>query len=207
MGEVHPTLVAITGGSGAGKTALARALGERLGDDTCVLIGQDDYYHDIRRYGDNPDKINFDVPASIDFGLLSQHLRELKSGMTIAKPQYDYKTHCRSADSVQVSPKPVIIVEGILVLADPSMPDLFDHTCYIACGEDIRLARRLERDVRERGREQDEVMRRLKTHVVPYHNRYVRRLRETVDVVIKQQDLVDNFGAVVNRLVRDWQPK
>lgn len=146
-------IIGIAGGSGSGKTTLAYRLKERFGEDEVRLISHDSYYkrHDELPFAERC-KLNYDHPDAFDNDLLIQHLKELKAGRAIDCPVYDYANHNRSSEVQHIEPAPVLIVEGILPLAEPELCSLFDYKIYVDTDADERILRRILRDVKERGR-------------------------------------------------------
>ena len=152
-------IIGIAGGSGSGKTTLAIRLKERFGEDEVRLISHDSYYkrHDELPFAERC-KLNYDHPDAFDNDLLIEHLRELKAGRAIDCPVYDYADHNRSSEVQHIEPAPVLIVEGILPLAEPELCKLFDYKIYVDTDADERILRRILRDVKERGRSLDSVI-------------------------------------------------
>ncbi len=152
-------IIGIAGGSGSGKTTLAYRLKERFGEDEVRLISHDSYYkrHDELPFAERC-KLNYDHPDAFDNDLLIQHLKELKAGRAIDCPVYDYANHNRSSEVQHIEPAPVLIVEGILPLAEPELCSLFDYKIYVDTDADERILRRILRDVKERGRSLDSVI-------------------------------------------------
>ena len=152
-------IIGIAGGSGSGKTTLAYRLKERFGEDEVRLISHDSYYkrHDELPFAERC-KLNYDHPDAFDNDLLIQHLKELKAGRAIDCPVYDYADHNRSSEVQHIEPAPVLIVEGILPLAEPELCSLFDYKIYVDTDADERILRRILRDVKERGRSLDSVI-------------------------------------------------
>ena len=149
-------IIGIAGGSDSGKTTLAYRLKERFGEDEVRLISHDSYYkrHDELPFAERC-KLNYDHPDAFDNDLLIQHLKELKAGRAIDCPVYDYANHNRSSEVQHIEPAPVLIVEGILPLAEPELCSLFDYKIYVDTDADERILRRILRDVKERGRSLD----------------------------------------------------
>ena len=152
-------IIGIAGGSGSGKTTLAIRLKERFGEDEVRLISHDSYYkrHDELPFAERC-KLNYDHPDAFDNDLLIEHLQELKAGRAIDCPVYDYADHNRSSEVQHIEPAPVLIVEGILPLAEPELCKLFDYKIYVDTDADERILRRILRDVKERGRSLDSVI-------------------------------------------------
>ncbi|MEM8921232.1 MAG: uridine kinase [Pseudomonadota bacterium] len=192
-----PYLIAITGGSGSGKTTLARVLTSRLGAERALLLGEDNYYRPRIDYGPEApgwtaaqmeQKINFDDPASKDMALFETHLRDLQAGRSIEQPIYDFATHDRvDGETRKLPPKPVIIVEGVHVLSDQALFDLFDLTVFVDTPDDLRLARRIARDVAERGRALDRVLAQYLNFVRAAHHRFTEPAKFRCDIVVKDE--------------------
>ena len=194
-------LIGIVGGSGAGKTFLAKKIQSLLLPIESELIPQDDYYRDKTHMTMAERKrCNYDEPASIDFELLRQNLNELKLGNSIRHPLYDFKTHNQSGQTRKIEPVPVIIVDGILLFTNKELADLFDLRVFIDISADIRLARRLRRDVTERGRNMDSVLNQIQETVSPMYYKYVEPSKSLADIVI--QGVGDM--AVVTEMVSAW---
>lgn len=182
----RPLIIAVVGGTGSGKTTVATAIHEAVGLGA-VLLDQDAYYRDLSELTlDERRKVNFDHPDSIDTELLAQHLQELAAGRAIDKPTYDFAAHTRAAQSVRVEPREVIIVEGILLLADPQLRDLFDIRIFVDVGDDVRFIRRLLRDTRERGRTMDNVIQQYLTTVRPMHLEFVEPSKRYADIILPE---------------------
>jgi len=178
-----PVLIGIAGGTGSGKTTMADRIIEEF-PEHCVLICQDSYYKDISHLSvEERAKTNFDHPDSLDFDLLRQHLLDLAQGKAIEKPIYSFKTHARETTTERVEPAQVIIVEGILLFAVPEMRDLFDLKIFVKTDDDVRLLRRIERDIAERGRSFDGVKEQYLKTVKPMHDAYVEPSKHYADVI------------------------
>lgn len=182
----RPLIIAVVGGTGSGKTTVATAIHEAVGLDA-ALLDQDAYYRDLSDLTlDERRKVNFDHPDSIDTELLAHHLEELAAGRAIDKPTYDFAAHTRAAESVRVEPREVIIVEGILLLADARLRELFDIRIFVDVGDDVRFIRRLLRDTRERGRTMDHVIQQYLTTVRPMHLEFVEPSKRYADVILPE---------------------
>jgi uridine kinase len=177
-------VIGIAGGTGSGKSTFTNRLREAFHEDIAVLY-HDNYY---RRHDDIPfeerKKLNYDHPDSLETELLLEHLRKLKNGEAIDCPVYDYSKHNRSNETIHIEPKKVIVVEGILLLADPRTRDLLDIKIYVEADADERILRRVVRDVKERGRDIDNIVDQYLTTVKPMHYLYVEPTRATADIVI-----------------------
>jgi uridine kinase len=178
----------VAGGTGSGKTTVARAILETVGPERIAFIEQDSYYRDVdwERAGLDPGTYNFDHPAALDHDLLVTQLRELRLGRPIAKPVYDFGIHRRSARTVAVPPRPVVLLEGILLLAEPDLRELLDFKIYVDTDADVRLIRRLRRDVHERGRDPEDVLRQYERTVRPMHREFVEPSKRWADVIIPE---------------------
>ena len=195
-----PRILAIAGGSCSGKSTLAAYLRDYVGGDRCRLVRQDDYYHDIRDRGCSP-MVNFDIPEALDFGLLRDNLLAFKRGEAVALPNYDFTTHQRRTPSEPRNPRPLIIVEGILLLGQPELRDIFDHSVFMRCAPELRLSRRLERDTTERGRTRDDVLRQFHDQVEPAQQSFVDPSQIHADLVIDQTQYITNMTEVVESIV------
>ncbi|MDG1660821.1 MAG: uridine kinase [Winogradskyella sp.] len=178
-------IIGIAGGTGCGKTTVVNTILKELPQDEVVVISQDSYYKDTTHLSyEERVKINFDHPRSIDFDLLVNHLNELRKGNTIQQPVYSFVQHNRTGDSVLTKPRKVIIVEGILILTNPEIRDLFDIKIFVHADSDERLIRRLKRDISERGRDIDEVLDRYQNTLKPMHQQFIEPMKEYADIII-----------------------
>ena len=157
-------IIGIAGGTGSGKTTVVQQIVEELPKDEVCIISQDSYYHDTSELSyDERVKINFDHPKAIDFELLVEHLKKLRKGNSIEQPVYSFVEHNRTKETLKTIPKKVVIVEGILILTNPSLRELFDIKLFVHADSDERLIRRLKRDISERGRDLNEVLNRYQS--------------------------------------------
>ena len=177
-------VIGIAGGTGSGKTTLTDKLAESFAPNVTVLR-HDDYYkaHDDMTYEERT-HLNYDEPSAFDNDLFTSHLRELKEGRAIECPVYDYTVHNRSPKTVTVEPNKVMIVEGILIFADPRVCDMFDVKVFVDTDPDTRLIRRIRRDVSERGRTLESVLSQFENTVKPMHDKYVQPSRAAADIVV-----------------------
>jgi uridine kinase len=177
-------IVGIAGGSGSGKTTFARLVQENLGDERCCLLEQDAYYHDqSHRFDHDGGSVNFDHPDAIDFELLADHLEDLNAGRSVSVPVYDYDSHRRLTKANVLEARPIILVEGMLVLSSETLREHLDLKIFISAPEQVRLARRLLRDVRERGRDRAGVERQFAEQVRPMHDCFVEPSKTCADSV------------------------
>lgn len=177
-------IIGIAGGSGSGKSTFTNRLKHQFGDDIAVVY-HDNYYrrHDDLAFEERK-KINYDHPDSLETDLMVEHLMKLKNGEAVDCPVYDYSQHNRSDRTIRIEPKKIIVVEGILLLADPRVRDLLDIKIYVEADADERILRRIVRDVKERGRDLDNIVDQYLTTVKPMHYLYVAPTRATADIVI-----------------------
>jgi len=191
MGRIarrHPRLIlGITGGTGSGKTTIAEEVMGALGADNAVIIHQDSYYLDRSVLStDERDRINFDHPSAFDWKLLKKHIHALRHGLAIQKPVYNFHTHSRMPETTKVEPRPVLIVEGILVFDDPELRGMMDMKVYVDADADVRFIRRLERDVRERGRSLESIVDQYMSTVRPMHLQFVEPSKRYADIIIPE---------------------
>ncbi len=178
-------IIGIAGGTGCGKTTVVNKIIKKLPEGEVGVISQDSYYKDTTHLSYNERiKINFDHPRSIDFDLLEQHLKELKNGNAVHQPVYSFVKHNRTGDTILTHPRKVMIVEGILILTNPELRDMFDIKIFVHADTDERLIRRLKRDITERGRDIDEVLMRYQTTLKPMHDQFIEPMKEYADIII-----------------------
>ena len=178
-------IIGIAGGTGSGKTTVVNQIIEELKNEEVDVISQDSYYQDTSHLTfEQRTRINFDHPKSIDFDLLVQHLKDLKAGKSIEQPVYSFKEHNRTGETVEIEPRKVIIVEGILILTHPDIREMFDIKIYVHADSDERLIRRLKRDIADRGRDLNEVLNRYQTTLKPMHQQFIEPTKEFADIII-----------------------
>ena len=184
--ENNILVIGIAGGTGSGKTTLMKRLVERFSADVTVL-SHDNYY---RRRDDMPFeercKVNYDEPAALETDLMARHLDALRRGQAIDCPVYDFSQHNRSNETVRIEPKRVIIVEGILIFENKQLRDLMDIKIFVDTDADIRLCRRIRRDVRERGRTLESVIEQYQAIVKPMHEKYVEPSKRYAHIVVPE---------------------
>ena len=177
-------VIGIAGGSGSGKSTFAARLREQF-PDSVALISCDNYY---RAHDDIPleerRKLNYDAPESLEFDLMVSHLQALKRGEAVDCPVYDFALHNRSDKVLSIEPKPVIIVDGILILSDPALRETFDLRIYVEADADERILRRARRDMEVRGRHIDDIMEQYLTTVKPMHEQYVEPSKKHADLIL-----------------------
>ncbi|MBB6680989.1 uridine kinase [Aequorivita sp. 609] len=178
-------IIGIAGGTGCGKTTVVDQIVSELPEDEVCIISQDSYYHDTSHLTlDERTKINFDHPQAIDFELLASHLKELRAGNSFEQPVYSFIEHNRTGETITTYPKKVIIVEGILILSDPVIREMFDIKIFVHADSDERLIRRLKRDIATRGRDLEEVLNRYQTTLKPMHQQFIEPTKEYADIII-----------------------
>lgn len=182
-----PLVIAIAGGSGSGKTTVAQAILNGVGKERIAYLPHDAYYKDLQELPRiQRDQVNFDHPNSLETSLLIEHVRKLKLNEPVLLPVYDFTTHTRTERTIQVLPKRVILVEGILIFAEAELRALFDVKIFVDTDPDLRFIRRLERDISERGRTVDTVIRQYMTTVRPMHMDFVEPSKRYADVIIPE---------------------
>ncbi|RTR35367.1 uridine kinase [Robertmurraya yapensis] len=182
-----PVVIGVTGGSGSGKTSVTRAIYNKFKGHSILMIEQDSYYKDQAHLPfEERLKTNYDHPLAFDNELLYEHIKMLQNNQSIEKPVYDYALHTRSEEVIQVEPRDVIILEGILVLEDERLRELMDIKLYVDTDADIRIIRRLSRDIKERGRTLDSVIDQYVNVVRPMHNQFIEPTKRYADIIIPE---------------------
>ena len=183
----RPLIIGLVGGSGSGKTTVARAILSELGGVDAAFIDQDSYYKDLHGLPlEERARVNFDHPDSLDNDLLAAHLQALAQGVAIDKPTYDFARHTRADQVVRVEPRDVVLVDGILLFVDARLRRLFDIKIFIDVPDDVRFIRRLQRDVAERGRSMESVISQYLATVRPMHLEFVEPSKRHADVIIPE---------------------
>ncbi len=185
MTRMKPFLIGIAGGTGSGKTTVARKIYESLHLNAAVFLDQDSYYRDLAHLPlEERNRVNFDHPNSSDNELLAHHLAELVAGRAIAKPAYDFAAHTRAAETVRVEPRDVALVEGILLFVEPALREMFDVKIFVDTDADVRFIRRLSRDLELRGRTVDSVIEQYLSTVRPMHFEFVEPSKRYADIIL-----------------------
>ena len=183
----RPLIIGIAGGTGSGKTTIAQQLATSMPDGRCALVEHDSYYRDLS--GLTPEErehINYDHPSSLESGLLAEHLRRLRSNETVEVPIYDFVTHTRRTETRRVDPAPVVIVEGILVFVEASVREQLDIKIFVDTDADIRLMRRIRRDLEQRGRTFQSVRDQYYATVRPMHLEFVEPSKRWADLIVPE---------------------
>jgi uridine kinase len=185
-----PLVIGVAGGTGSGKTTVANVILQRVGAHRIAYVPHDAYY---RNASDFPttrrDSINWDHPDSLDTDLMIEHVQALKAGRAVALPVYDFTIHARTAQTVRLEPQPVLLVEGILIFTDRRLRELFDIKIFVDTDADLRFIRRLQRDMAERGRTPESVIRQYLETVRPMHLEFVEPSKRYADVIIPEGGL------------------
>lgn len=178
-------IIGIAGGTGCGKTTVVNQIISQLPENEVAVISQDAYYNDTSHLSyEERININFDHPRAIDFDLLYNNLKTLKSGQPVHQPVYSFIKHNRTADTLLIHPKKVIIVEGILIFTHAEVRELFDIKIFVHADSDERLIRRIRRDLNERGRDIAEVLKRYQETLKPMHQQFIEPTKEYADIII-----------------------
>ncbi|PJF41663.1 MAG: uridine kinase [Chloroflexi bacterium] len=185
--EFRPVTIAVAGGSGSGKTTVANAILERVGSHNIAYIPHDAYYKDLSENMRLERRtINFDHPDSLDTALMIEHIKQLQAGQPVEIPVYDFTTDRRTDSTIKIQPHPIIFVEGILILVEAELRELFDIKLFVDADADIRFIRRLKRDIAERGRTVDTVVNQYLATVRPMHLEFVEPSKRYADVIIPE---------------------
>ena len=187
MAKGKPIIIGVTGGSGSGKTSVSRAIFNNFPDHSIMMLEQDSYYKDQSHLSfEERLNTNYDHPFAFDNDLLIQHVGDLLNYKAIEKPVYDYVAHTRSQATIIQEPKEVIILEGILILEDERLRDLMDIKVYVDTDDDIRIIRRIKRDMEERGRTLDSVIEQYLTVVKPMYHQFIEPTKRYADIIVPE---------------------
>jgi uridine kinase len=187
MKPLDPLVIGIAGGSGSGKTTVAQQILQRVGPSQIAFLQHDSYYKELT--GLPPTQraeLNFDHPNSLETELLIRHIESLRDGEPVEVPIYDFSTHSRTANTFTVQPRRVVLVEGILIFAEPELRKLFDVKIFVDTDSDLRFIRRLQRDITERGRTTESVIKQYQATVRPMHLEFVEPSKRYADVIIPE---------------------
>ncbi len=188
MSKQKPSLIiGIAGGTGSGKTTIADYILESVGPEKIAFLPHDAYYRELHNLSvAERAKINFDHPSSLETELLIEHINQLKDGHPINLPHYDFKTHTRTSETTLIEPQQILVIEGILIFAEPELRKLFDLLIYVDTDADIRFIRRLRRDIEERGRTTESVIKQYLETVRPMHLEFVEPSKRYAHVIIPE---------------------
>ena len=181
-------IIGIYGGTGSGKTTIVNMIASHFSSNDIEIISQDSYYKDNSgiSYEDRC-KLNFDHPDAIDFNLLHKHLKNLRKGETVEQPIYDFKIHNRLKKTIQIKPKKILILEGILIMCHAEIRSIFDLKIFINANSKTRMERRIKRDITERGRSRDEVLKRYIETLKPMHEKFIEPTKIYANYIIENQ--------------------
>lgn len=187
MKHPDPLVIGIAGGSGSGKTTVAQEILQRVGPERIAFLQHDSYYKNISGLPPNQRiEVNFDHPHSLETELLIEHIASLRDGKPVEVPIYDFSTHSRTGQTFTVQPRRVILVEGILIFTEATLRELFDVKIFVDTDSDIRFIRRLERDITERNRTTESVIKQYQSTVRPMHMEFVEPSKRYADVIIPE---------------------
>ncbi len=187
MNKKKPILIGIAGGTGSGKTTVAKAITSEFGKSEVALIEQDAFYRDLKHLPfEERVKVNFDHPDAVDFDLMKATMRKLLSGQPIQIPVYDYTTHTRSQQMRYFEKHHIVVLEGILALLDEELRDMMDIKLYVETADDIRVIRRIKRDINKRGRSFESVIKQYYATVRPMHVQFVEPTKRYADIIIPE---------------------
>ncbi len=203
----HPLIIGIAGGTGSGKTTVTQRIIEKFDAEKIVVFQHDSYYKDLSSFGGiSPEEINFDHPNALETSLLIEHLKLLRHRVAIQQPIYDFKTYRRLAETKLISPRSVIVVEGILLFVEKELRELMDIKIFVDIDADERLLRRLKRDLLERGRSIESVMHQYIETVKPMHLEFVEPSKRWADIIIPKGGenviAIDTIVAKINSMLR-----
>ncbi len=180
-------MIGICGGTGSGKTTITSRIIGALSESNVVVLQQDNYYKGFEELSfEERVKVNFDHPDSMDTPLMAEHVKQLRAGMAIDRPTYDFANFCRLEETVRIEPRAAIIIEGILIFESPALRDLMDIKIFVDTDADLRFIRRLVRDIRERGRTMEMVIEQYMATVRPMHLEFVEPSKRHADVIIPE---------------------
>lgn len=193
-----PTFIGFSGGSGSGKTTLAAAIHERLGNHRSAVLSLDAYYKDLSHLLlEERASVNFDHPDALDVQLLTQQMGQLRCGHAVEVPRYDFTIHTRCSETLTLQPKPVVLVEGILLLALDPIRSLLDLKVFVDAPDDIRFIRRLLRDIQERGRTVDSCIQQYYATTRPMHFAWVEPSKAFADMVVSSEEKIETLATLL----------
>lgn len=201
---MEPLIIGVAGGSGSGKTTVVRHIINTIGEDNIRLLQHDSYYRDLKHLSfEERTKQNFDHPSSLETELMIRHIKALKNGYQVEVPIYDFTQHIRKEETRQVNAKKVILIDGILIFSEKELRDLMDIKLYVDTDDDIRLLRRIKRDIIERDRELDNVLNQYQKFVRPMHLEFVEPSKRYADIIIPRGGENKIALDMVNALIQE----
>ena len=193
-------VIAITGGTGSGKTTLVQSIASKISNKEILCLSSDSYYKDNPKLSFlEREKINYDEPDAVDFNLLKKHINDLKLGKSIKVPKYCFKTHLRMKEYVVESPKKILLIEGILILSNSELRKKFNLKIFLECDRDLRLKRRVKRDVDQRGRNEEDVIHLFSKRLDSMHKKYVIPVKKYCDIIINTEEEV-NYEKLIKKI-------
>jgi uridine kinase len=193
-------IIGVSGGSCSGKTTLTRRLQEALGPDHCCVLFQDSYYIDqSSRFREDGGEVNFDHPDALEFSLMGAHLAALAQEQSVEVPFYDFVTHSRKRETLSLSPKSVVLVDGTLILSQPPVRERLHRSVFLEVAEDLRFERRKRRDTAERGRSLEGVVKQFLNHVKPMHDTFVEPSKSHASCVLRHEDEIVDYVESLRR--------
>lgn len=196
-------IIGIAGGTGSGKTTVVNKIAQSFTEGEVAIMTQDAYYYDNSHLTlEERRKKNYDRPDAIEFPLMVEHIMELKNGMPIEQPTYSFITCTRQPETVTIIPRHVLIVEGILCLADEELRDLMDVKVYVDCSSDVRLSRVIRRDLQERGRDVSQVLDRYEKTVRPSHIQFIEPTKNYADIIVPQGGMNEKAIEILTRYIK-----
>jgi uridine kinase len=197
-------IIGICGGTGSGKTTIARKVVQRVGKENVVLVEQDSYYIDLAEIPlEERRRVNFDHPDAINSELLVKHLTDIKKGKAVKMPVYNFETHTCEKDKLHIEPQKIVIVEGILIFAIPHVAELIDVKVFIDTPDDIRFLRRIRRDIEERGRTLEQTLNQYEKTIRPMHYEFVEASKPHADLIIPQGEQSDIIIKMLSSLIKE----
>ncbi len=211
QGRLTPLVIGIAGGTGSGKTTVVKSIIERVGSHRIACLSHDAYYRDLTHLSlEERQRVNFDHPDSLETDLLIQHIQQLKRWQPVHMPVYDFARHTRTEETILVEPRRIILVDGILIFYEPALRALFDVKIFVDTDPDIRFIRRLQRDIVERGRTTESVIRQYLETVRPMHLEFVEPTKRYADVIIPEDGMnivaLDMVIARIEKLLGEEHP-
>lgn len=200
---MNPLIIGVAGGSGSGKTTVVRHIMNAIGEESIVLLQHDSYYRDLKHLPfEERTKQNFDHPSALESELMLRHLEALSEGYSVDIPIYDFTRHIRKNETREIQPKNIILVDGILIFAEKELREMMDIKLFVDTDDDIRLLRRINRDIIERDRSLESVLEQYQKHVRPMHLEFVEPSKRYADIIIphggKNEVALDMVNALIN---------